>query len=59
MATLRRTGLRVEVGGELDLAFPLVGATHYPGYYTFNPHFLVPTSAFAPRQVQLAAKLLF
>ena len=34
-----------------------IGVNHYPGYYTTNPSFLVPTSAYAPRQVQLAAKL--
>jgi len=45
--------------GDFVLGDKLVGASHYPGYYTFNPNFLVPTSAFAPRQVQLAAKFIF
>jgi hypothetical protein len=36
-----------------------IGATIYPGYYTSNSRFLVPTSAYAPRQVQLAAKFSF
>ena len=45
--------------GDFVLGDKLVGASHYPGYYTFNPRFLVPTSAYAPRQVQLAAKFMF
>jgi len=56
--TITDDGL-VGSAGDFVLGDTLVGATHYPGYYTFNPHFLVPTSVFAPRQVQLAAKPLF
>jgi hypothetical protein len=29
----------------------------FPGYITVNPHYRVPTAAYAPRQVQLGAKL--
>ena len=45
--------------GTFVLGDKTVGATTYPGYYTSNPNFLVPTSAYAPRQVQLALKLSF
>ncbi len=45
--------------GEFVLGEARVGATTYPGYYTTNPNFLVPTSAYAPRQVQLALKCKF
>ncbi|HYA96167.1 MAG TPA: hypothetical protein VEC95_07835 [Terriglobales bacterium] len=58
LVTITDDGL-VGSAGDFVLGDTLVGATHYPGYYTFNPHFLMPTSAFARRQVQLAAKLLF
>ncbi len=45
--------------GEFVLGDKAIGATIYPGYYTSNSRFLVPTSAYAPRQVQVAAKLSF
>jgi len=45
--------------GEFVLGDKTIGANHYPGYYTTNPSFLVPTSSYAPRQVQLAAKFIF
>jgi hypothetical protein len=45
--------------GNFVLGDKTIGASHYPGYYTFNPYFLVPTSTYAPRQVQLAAKFVF
>jgi hypothetical protein len=31
----------------------------YPGYFQLNSRFLVPTNAYAPRQVQLALRLNF
>ena len=46
-------------GHQFVLGTKAVAGKIYPGYYTKNPSFLVPTSAYAPRQVQLAAKLLF
>ena len=45
--------------GQFVLGEKTIGATTYPGYYTSNSSFLVPTSAHAPRQVQLALKLSF
>ena len=45
--------------GDFVLGTARAGNTIYPGYYTLNPNFLVPTSAFAPRQVQLALKFHF
>ena len=45
--------------GEFVLGNKTIGANHYPGYYTGNSSFLVPTSAYAPRQVQLAVKLMY
>jgi len=45
--------------GEFVLGDKTIGANHYPGYYTSNSSFLVPTSAYAPRQVQLAGKFIF
>ncbi|HYN16320.1 MAG TPA: TonB-dependent receptor [Terriglobales bacterium] len=45
--------------GEFVLGDKTIGVNHYPGYYTSNPNFLVPTSAYAPRKVQLAGKLIF
>ncbi len=45
--------------GEFVLGEKTIGATTYPGYYTSNSSFLVPTSAYAPRQVQVALKLSF
>ena len=31
----------------------------YPGYYTLPANFMKPNAAYAPRQVQLALKLVF
>ena len=31
----------------------------YPGYYTLPNNFTKPNAAYAPRQVQLAVKLIF
>ena len=45
--------------GDFVLGEMKVGGTVYPGYYTTNPNFLVPTIAYAPRQVQLAVKYRF
>ncbi|MFI5089024.1 MAG: TonB-dependent receptor domain-containing protein [Terriglobales bacterium] len=45
--------------GDFVLGEARVGRTTYPGYYTTNLNFLVPTSAYAPRQVQLALKFRF
>jgi hypothetical protein len=45
--------------GEFVLGNKTIGGKPYPGYYTSSSRFLVPTSAYAPRQVQLAAKLSF
>ena len=45
--------------GDFVLGDKSIGAKVYPGYYTLNPNFLVPTSAYAPRQVQVAAKCIF
>jgi len=45
--------------GQFVLGNKTIGANRYPGYYTRSSSFLVPTSAYAPRQVQLAAKLSF
>ncbi|HZU43586.1 MAG TPA: TonB-dependent receptor, partial [Terriglobales bacterium] len=36
-----------------------IGNKYFPGYYRKSPGFLQPTSAYAPRQVQLALKLTF
>lgn len=36
-----------------------VNGVPYPGYYQQPSNFLKPTAAFAPRQVQLGAKLIF
>ena len=49
----------INSAGEFVLGTAKVGGTTYPGYYTSNPSFLVPTSAYAPRQVQLALKFSF
>jgi hypothetical protein len=45
--------------GDFVLGTAKAGNNIYPGYYTLNPNFLVPTSAYAPRQVQLALKFHF
>jgi hypothetical protein len=45
--------------GDFVLGDKTVGATTYPGYYTSSSSFLTPTSAYAPRQVQVAVKLTF
>jgi len=45
--------------GEFVLGEMKVSGITYPGYYTSNSSFLVPTSAYAPRQVQLALKFTF
>lgn len=37
----------------------IVGAAHYPAHYRTRYGFMTPTNAYAPRQVQLAAKLIF
>jgi hypothetical protein len=36
-----------------------IGTKYFPGYYRKSPNFLQPSSAYAPRQVQLALKLTF
>ena len=45
--------------GDFVLGEKTVGGTAYPGYFTKNSDFLVPTSAYAPRQVQLALRFHF
>jgi hypothetical protein len=45
--------------GQFVLGDKTIGATTYPGYYTSSSSFLTPTSAYAPRQVQLAIKITF
>jgi hypothetical protein len=49
----------INSAGEFVLGNKSVGARHYPGYYTRTSRFLVPTSTYAPRQVQFAGKLIF
>jgi hypothetical protein len=36
-----------------------IGATHYPGYFSSKRSFLVPTNAYAPRQIQFSMRLKF
>ena len=36
-----------------------IGISHFPGYYRRTTNFLRPTSAYAPRQIQLAVRLKF
>ncbi len=36
-----------------------VAAAHYPAHYRTNAGFMLPTSAYAPRQIQFAARLVF
>ncbi len=36
-----------------------VGLQNYPGYYQMPGNFMRPNAAYAPRQIQLAAKLIF
>ncbi len=36
-----------------------VGAAHYPAHYRTNTGFMLPTSAYAPRQIQFAARMVF
>jgi len=36
-----------------------VGITPYPGYYQQPQNFMKPNAAYAPRQIQLALKLIF
>jgi hypothetical protein len=38
---------------------PATGVATYPGYYQLPNHFLKPNAAYAPRQVQLAVKMIF
>ena len=38
---------------------PATGVATYPGYYQLPSHFLKPNAAYAPRQVQLAVKMIF
>jgi hypothetical protein len=45
--------------GDFVLGDKTIIGTTYPGYYTSNSSFMAPTSAYAPRQVQVAAKLTF
>jgi hypothetical protein len=40
-------------------SYVTAGIAPYPGYYELPTNFMKPNSAFAPRQVQLAAKLVF
>lgn len=65
--TFNRANLRVDVSddGFLNTAATFVpidtkvNANYYPGYYTSSSTFLVPNSAYAPRQIQFAIKLIF
>ncbi|MBV9610452.1 MAG: TonB-dependent receptor, partial [Acidobacteria bacterium] len=65
--TFNRANLRVDVSddGFLNTAATFVpmdtqvNANHYPGYYTTSSSFMVPNSAYAPRQIQFAVKLIF
>lgn len=62
-----RDNLRVDISDDafLNSAAKFVrysttaGGQRYPAYYQRSSNFLQPTSAYAPRQVQLALKLLF
>ncbi len=64
---LNRPNRRVEISddGFLNAAgqfVPLdktVGTAHYPAHYRRRSGFLAPSNAYAPRQVQLAARLVF
>jgi len=49
----------VNSAGDFVLGEKTVTGKYYPGYFTNNPSFMVPTSAYAPRQVQVALKLTF
>jgi hypothetical protein len=40
-------------------SYVTAGIAPYPGYYQLPGNFLKPNAAFAPRQVQLSAKLIF
>jgi hypothetical protein len=40
-------------------SYVTTGAAAYPGYYELPSNFMKPNAAFAPRQVQLAVKLIF
>jgi hypothetical protein len=62
-----RANLRVNISddGFLNTAATFVpidtqvNANHYPAYYTTSSTFLVPNSAYAPRQIQFAIKMFF
>jgi hypothetical protein len=47
----------INSAGGFVLGAKRIAGKYYPGYYTNNPSFLVPTSTYAPIQVQLAAKI--
>ncbi len=64
---LNRTNGRVSISddgflnsaGQFVITDKRIGYTYFPGYYSRTTDFLRPTSAYAPRQVQLALRLTF
>jgi Carboxypeptidase regulatory-like domain/TonB dependent receptor len=64
---LNRTNGRVDISddgflnsaGQFVISDKHIGYTYFPGYYNRTTDFMRPTSAYAPRQVQLALRLLF
>jgi hypothetical protein len=45
--------------GQFVISDKHIGYTYFPGYYNRVTDFMRPTSAYAPRQVQLALRLMF
>jgi hypothetical protein len=64
---LNRANLRIAIsddgfGSQAATFVPIdktISFNHFPGYYTSAPGFLVPTDAYAPRQIQFALKVTF
>jgi hypothetical protein len=64
---LNRTNGRVNLSddgflnsaGQFVITDKRIGYTYFPGYYRSTSDFLRPTSAYAPRQVQIALRLVF
>lgn len=64
---MNRRNLRVDLSdegflnsaGQFVLIDKTIGFSHFPAHYRLASGFLTPTSAYAPRQVQIALRLIF
>src|SRR5262249_38624613 len=64
---MNRANLRVDLSddgflnsaGEFVKISKTIGFSHFPAHYRLASGFLTPTSAYAPRQVQIGLRLIF